>query len=105
MIYINLLPAEDTPRSRSLKLPKVGAMVPVAAAAAVLLLCTTMFFVQQRKIDDLGREVEVAKEESRRLAPQIARIAQLPIGTVKNRIFRAREMLKRDLADVLDSRV
>ena len=35
---------------------------------------------------------------------EIARITQLPIGTVKNRIFRAREMLKQELADVLDSR-
>jgi RNA polymerase sigma-70 factor (ECF subfamily) len=33
---------------------------------------------------------------------EIARITTLPIGTVKNRIFRAREMLKSQLADVLE---
>jgi RNA polymerase sigma-70 factor (ECF subfamily) len=32
---------------------------------------------------------------------EIARITQLPIGTVKNRIFRAREMLRSSLHDVL----
>lgn len=32
---------------------------------------------------------------------EIARITELPIGTVKNRIFRAREMLRGQLADLL----
>jgi RNA polymerase sigma-70 factor (ECF subfamily) len=36
---------------------------------------------------------------------EIARIAQLPIGTVKNRIFRAREMLRNELKDVLEVEV
>ncbi len=34
---------------------------------------------------------------------EIARITGLPIGTVKNRIFRAREILRRNLGDVLDA--
>ena len=34
---------------------------------------------------------------------EIARIAQIPLGTVKNRIFRAREILRNELADILDS--
>ena len=36
---------------------------------------------------------------------EIARITQLPIGTVKNRIFRAREMLRNELKDVLEIEV
>jgi RNA polymerase sigma-70 factor (ECF subfamily) len=36
---------------------------------------------------------------------EIARITQLPIGTVKNRIFRAREMLRHTLHDVLNAEV
>jgi RNA polymerase sigma-70 factor (ECF subfamily) len=34
---------------------------------------------------------------------EIARATGLPVGTVKNRIFRARELLKKSLADVLDA--
>ena len=44
----------------------------------------------------------VCKHNVTRHPYEIARIAQLPLGTVKNRIFRAREMLRVDLADVLD---
>lgn len=36
---------------------------------------------------------------------EIARITRLPIGTVKNRIFRARAILRERLADVLDAEV
>ena len=36
---------------------------------------------------------------------EIARITQLPLGTVKNRIFRAREILRSRLADLLDAEV
>lgn len=36
---------------------------------------------------------------------EIARVTGLPIGTVKNRIFRAREILRHRLADVLDPEV
>lgn len=34
---------------------------------------------------------------------EIARIARLPLGTVKNRIFRAREILRSRLSDLLDA--
>jgi RNA polymerase sigma-70 factor (ECF subfamily) len=34
---------------------------------------------------------------------EIARTTGLPVGTVKNRIFRAREILKRELSDLLDA--
>src|SRR5262245_121224 len=36
---------------------------------------------------------------------EIARITRLPLGTVKNRIFRAREILRASLADLLDGEV
>ncbi len=36
---------------------------------------------------------------------EIARITRLPLGTVKNRLFRAREMLRLHLSDLLESEV
>jgi RNA polymerase sigma-70 factor (ECF subfamily) len=71
------------------------------------------------RLDELKRRLEVAVQD---LPPdyrqlillrhrqmcrydEIARITRLPIGTVKNRIFRAREMLRRQLKDVLDIEV
>lgn len=33
---------------------------------------------------------------------EIARITELPLGTVKNRIFRARELMRIELADLLE---
>jgi RNA polymerase sigma-70 factor, ECF subfamily len=43
------------------------------------------------------REVLLLRHQGERRYDEIARITGLPIGTVKNRIFRAREMLKRSL--------
>jgi RNA polymerase sigma-70 factor (ECF subfamily) len=43
------------------------------------------------------REVLLLRHQGERRYDEIARITGLPIGTVKNRIFRAREMLRRSL--------
>ncbi len=43
------------------------------------------------------REVLLLRHQGERRYDEIARITRLPIGTVKNRIFRAREMLKRSI--------
>lgn len=43
------------------------------------------------------REVLLLRHQGERRYDEIARITGLPIGTVKNRIFRAREMLKRSI--------
>jgi Tfp pilus assembly protein PilN len=78
VIRINLLPHEETPRIRSFKLPNVGAAVmPICIAIAVLGACGVTFLMQRRSIDRLTKEVEVARAENQRLAPQIARIKQL----------------------------
>jgi len=51
------------------------------------------------------RELILLRHRSQCRYDEIARITGLPIGTVKNRIFRAREFLRRRLADVLDAEV
>jgi len=77
MIRINLLPREEVPRTRTFKLPEIGAFVPVGIALFAVVVCAGTFFYQKHKTDTLRAEVAEAKEESQRLAPQIARIKQL----------------------------
>ncbi len=77
MIRINLLAQDEGPRRRSIKLPAVGAFAPAVIPIVVLLACGATFFLQQRTVGQLDSDIAEAKEESRRLAPQIARIKQL----------------------------
>lgn len=48
------------------------------------------------------RELILLRHRGQCRYDEIARITGLPLGTVKNRIFRARELLRERLADVLD---
>lgn len=50
-----------------------------------------------RGLPDDYRQVLLLRHQGERRYDEIARITGLPIGTVKNRIFRAREMLKRSI--------
>lgn len=77
MIRINLLPQEEIPRTRTIKMPEVGAFAPLAVAAAAVLLCVGMAVVQGNSLEKLDGEVSELRAESQRLAPQIARIKQL----------------------------
>ncbi len=77
MIRINLLPKEDVPRSVQIKLPPVASFVPVFVAVALLGLCVATAFVQHNKVAKLQKDIQVAQEETQKLAPQIARMKQL----------------------------
>jgi Tfp pilus assembly protein PilN len=77
MIRINLLPKEETPRGASFKMPAIGAFVPVFVALIVVAACGVVYFQQLRTYQKLQSDLAAAKEESARLAPQIARIRQL----------------------------
>ena len=54
-----------------------------------------------RRLPDDFRQLILLRHRQHCRYDEIARITDLPIGTVKNRIFRAREMLRGELADLL----
>lgn len=54
----------------------------------------------QRLPDDF-RQLILLRHRQHCRYDEIARITELPLGTVKNRIFRARELLRGELADLL----
>ncbi len=49
------------------------------------------------------RQLILLRHQNHYRYDEIARITGLPIGTVKNRIFRAREILRSQLSDILDT--
>ena len=80
MIRINLIPQDGRKSRRKISLPTVsgGAVLWVAIVAVVYV--GTVFSVsalQQRKLNDLSNKITEAKEESQRLAPQLAKIRKL----------------------------
>ncbi len=77
MIRINLLPKDEVPKSVQVKLPPVASFIPVFVAVGLLALCIVVGFLQHGQVVKLQKDIEVAKEETQRLAPQIARIKQL----------------------------
>ena len=54
-----------------------------------------------RRLPPVFRQLILLRHRHHCRYDEIARITDLPIGTVKNRIFRARELLREGLADVL----
>ncbi|PJA75631.1 hypothetical protein CO151_05430 [bacterium CG_4_9_14_3_um_filter_65_15] len=77
MIRINLLPREEIVKRRTLHFPQVGNFAPLVLVAVALVTCGLVHQLQAKHIGSL--EVTVAEEEaeSRRLAPEIAKIKRL----------------------------
>jgi type IV pilus assembly protein PilN len=89
MIRINLLPAEDRTKKREIRLPEMGTVWLVVAIVGFFASIVTISSVQRHKVRVLESKIEAAREESRQLAPQLAKIKQ---------ITREREEVDRRLA-------
>jgi type IV pilus assembly protein PilN len=77
MIRINLLPREEIPHRRGLHLPRLGQLAPAAVVLLMLAGMTALGVYQSRTVSDLRTSIAQAEEESRRLAPEIAKIKRL----------------------------
>jgi len=80
MIRINLLPADERSSRRKISLPTIsgGAVLWVSLGIFVYAGAVAGIWVlQSRKITEYETKIQALKEESSRLAPQLARIRQL----------------------------
>ena len=80
MIKINLLPSEERATRRKISLPTVsgGAILWVSLGVFVYAGAVAGIWVlQSRKITDYETKIQALKEESSRLAPQLAKIRKL----------------------------
>jgi type IV pilus assembly protein PilN len=80
MIKINLLPSEERSSKRKISLPTIsgGAVLWVTLGVFVYAGAVAGIWVlQSRKITDYETKIQALKEESARLAPQLAKIRKL----------------------------
>jgi Tfp pilus assembly protein PilN len=81
MIKINLLPSEERSSKRKISLPTIsgGAVLWVGLGVFVYAGAVTGIWVlQSRKVTDYETRIQALKDESARLAPQLAKIRKLP---------------------------
>lgn len=77
MIRINLLPREEIPTKRSLKLPNLSNFAPLILVVLAAGGLGVAHIYQAQKIAALERTIAEEEAESRRLAPEIAKIKRL----------------------------
>jgi Tfp pilus assembly protein PilN len=77
MIRINLLPKEDAPVQRNLTLPDLGTFAPLVLVLIAIGGMAIMGLYQGQKISNLEQTIAEEEAESRRLAPEIAKIKRL----------------------------
>ena len=77
MIRINLLPPEDRVKKRELRLPDMSTVWMVASIVIFFGIILAVAFVQNHKVRTLEKKIEISREESQKLAPQLAKIKQI----------------------------
>jgi type IV pilus assembly protein PilN len=77
MIKINLLPREERIKRREFKLPQMTTIYMVGGVAIFLGAMLFTGIVQTHKIKTLEAKIAAANEESKKLAPQLAKIKQI----------------------------
>ena len=77
MIKINLLPREERIKRREFKLPQMTTIYMVGGVAIFAAAILFTGIVQTHKVKALESKIEAANEESKKLAPQLAKIKQI----------------------------
>jgi len=77
MIRINLLPRDELPKQRRIVLPNVSTFAPLAIVLAAAIGIAGAHIYQSQKISALEEIIAEEEAESRRLAPEIAKIKRL----------------------------
>ncbi len=77
MIRINLLPREEIVTRRAFNIPHLGNFAPLALVVVALVTCGAVHQLQAKHIKNLQQTVAEEEAETRRLAPEIAKIKRL----------------------------
>ncbi len=77
MIRVNLLPADQKSRKRTIKLPKVGNVALLGMVGGVVGLLLVTFLVQGVRTRSLKSKIAEAKTQAAQLGPQIEQIEKL----------------------------
>jgi type IV pilus assembly protein PilN len=77
MIKINLLPREERIKRREFKLPQMSTIYMVGGVAVFASAILFTGIVQTHKVKSLEGKIAAANEESKKLAPQLAKIKQI----------------------------
>ena len=77
MIRINLLPRDEMPAGSRISLPNVGNFAPLALVLVALVAVGAVYMHQSNQIKALNEIIVEEEAETRRLAPEIAKIKRL----------------------------